>query len=322
MRDFSMKIVVMDRSSVGDDTCVDGFYRFGEVEQHYSTPNELVAERVKDADIIVNNKNLLNEASLKDAQNVKLICQLATGYDNVDVEYCRQRGIKVANVRNYSTAAVVQHTIALALSVLENIPYYDDYVKSGAYASQPRFSHYGSLFYDLEGKTWGIIGMGNIGRGVAKVAEALGCKVIFYSASGNSTCTDYERVEFDELLARADVLSLHCPLSERTKHIINADALHKMKKEAILVNVARGAVVDTKALSDALLEGQIRGAGLDVFEKEPMVPDDSLLAVKDTGRLQMTPHMAWASIEARQRCVDETCLNIEAFLQGKERNLV
>lgn len=317
-----MKIVVMDRSSVGDDACVDGFSKYGEVELYYSTPNELVAERAKDADIIINNKNLLNENSLKDAKNVKLICQLATGYDNVDVEYCKSRGIRVANVRNYSTAAVVQHTIALALSVLENIPYYDEYVKSGAYASQPRFSHYGKIFYDLEGKTWGIIGMGNIGKGVAKVAEALGCKVIFYSASGNSSCTEYERVEFDELLARADVLSLHCPLSDRTKHIINKEALGKMKKSAILVNVARGAVVDTKALAEALQNGEIRGAGLDVFEKEPMVPDDSLLAVKDTGLLQMTPHMAWASTEARQRCVDETCLNVEAFLNGEERNLV
>ena len=146
--------------------------------------------------------------------------------------------------------------------------------------------------------------------------------MIFYSASGNSTCTEYERVEFDELLARADVLSLHCPLSDRTRHIINKDALCKMKKSAILVNVARGAVVDTKALAEALQNGEIRGAGLDVFEKEPMVPDDSLLAVKDTGLLQMTPHMAWASTEARQRCVDETCLNVEAFLNGEERNLV
>lgn len=317
-----MKIVVMDRSSVGDDTSVDGFSQFGEVELYYSTPNELVAERAREADIIINNKNLLNEASLKDARNVKLICQLATGYDNVDVEYCRQRGIRVVNVRNYSTAAVVQHTIALALSVLENIPYYDEYVKSGAYASQPRFSHYGKIFYDLEGKTWGIIGMGNIGRGVAKVAEALGCKVIFYSASGSSTCTEYERVEFDELLARADVLSLHCPLSDRTKHIIDEEALGRMKKDAILINVARGAVVDTKALAKALLAGQIRGAGLDVFEKEPMSPEDDLLAVTDTGRLQMTPHMAWASTEARQRCVDETCMNIEAFLSGEERNVV
>ena len=233
-----MKIVVMDRSSVGEDISVEGFSKYGEVELYYSTPNELVAERAADADIIINNKNLLNEASLKDAKHVKLICQLATGYDNVDVEYCRQRGIRVVNVRNYSTAAVVQHTIALALSVLENIPYYDDYVKTGAYAAQPRFSHYGKTYYELDGKTWGIIGMGNIGRGVAKVAEALGCKVIFYSASGCSTCTEYERVEFEELLARADVLSLHCPLSERTKHIINAEALRSLKKEAILINVS------------------------------------------------------------------------------------
>lgn len=317
-----MKIVVLDRGSVGEDVSVVPFKALGEINFYSNTKNEEVAERIKEADIVVSNKNLLNEASLKDAENVKLICQLATGYDNVDVEYCRQRGIGVCNVRNYSTAAVVQHTIALALSVLENIPYYDNYVKDGSYGAQPRFSYYGKIFYELEGKTWGIIGMGNIGRGVAKVAEALGCKVIFYSASGNSTCTEYERVEFEELLNRSDILSLHCPLSERTRHLIDMDALKKMKSSAILINVARGAVVNTDDLAEALKQGIIRGAGLDVFAKEPIASEDALLEIKDSGKLQMTPHMAWASIEARTRCVTETCKNIEAFLEGEQRNRV
>lgn len=317
-----MKIVVLDRTSVGEDVSVDGLKRYGEVAFYNNTPDGLVAERVADADIVVANKSLLNENSLKDAKRLKLICELATGYDNVDTAYCRERGIRLVNVRNYSTAAVVQHTIALALSVLENVPYYDGFVKSGAYAAQGRFSHYTKTYYELEGKTWGIIGMGNIGKGVARVAEALGCRVIFYSASGKSTCTEYERVDFETLLEESDILSLHCPLSDRTRHIIDVAALKKMKRSAILVNVARGPVVDTAALAEALKEGEIRGAGLDVFEKEPIRENDPLLSLKDTGILQMTPHMAWASIEARTRCVTETCKNIEAFLNGEERNVI
>lgn len=317
-----MKIVVLDRTSVGEDISVEEMKKYGEVVFYNSTPDDRVAERIADADIVVANKNPINEMSLKDARNVKLVCQFATGYDNVDIGYCKSRGIRVVNVRNYSTAAVAQHTIALALSVLENLPYYDEYVKSGAYGQQERFAHFGKIYYELEGKTWGIIGMGNIGRSVARVAEALGCSVIFYSASGKSTCTDYEQVDLDTLLARSDVLSLHCPLSERTRHIMDAAAFEKMKRSAILINVARGAVVDTVALAQALREGQIRGAGIDVFEKEPMRADDALLSLRDTGVLQLTPHMAWASLEARTRCVTETCRNIEAFLNGQERNVV
>lgn len=317
-----MKIVVLERSSVGEDVSVDEFQKYGEVTYYNVTSNDEVAERIADADIVVSNKAKLDAGTMDGAGSVKLVCQFATGYDNVDIEYCRSRGIRVVNVRNYSTAAVVQHTIALALSVLENLPYYDEYVRSGAYARQTRFTHYEKTFWELEGKTWGIVGMGNIGRRVAAAAQALGCRIIFYSASGKSACRDYEQVDFDGLLQRSDILSLHCPLSDRTRHLMDASAFERMKKEAILINVARGAVVDTRALAEALMAGKIRGAGLDVFEKEPMSLDDLLLAVADTGKLQMTPHMAWASTEARERCVSETCKNIEAFLAGEERNVV
>lgn len=317
-----MKIVVLDRTSVGEDISVEAMRQYGDVTFYNNTPDELVAERIAHADIVVANKNPINELTLRDAGRLRLVCQFATGYDNVDTAFCKSRGIRVVNVRNYSTAAVVQHTIALALSVLENVPYYDGYVKSGAYAAQPRFAHFSKTFYELDKKTWGIIGMGNIGRGVAKVAQALGCRVIFYSASGKSSCTDFERVSFDMLLAEADVISLHCPLSERTRHLMDDTAFAKMKTSAILINVARGAVVDTEALCRALSAGRIRGAGLDVFEKEPMRTDDRLLALQDTGVLQMTPHMAWASTEARMRCVAETCKNIEAFQNGQERNVI
>lgn len=317
-----MKLVVLERNSVGTDVDVSCFERFGEVEYYPNTVAENTAERVKDADIVIVNKAPMNENTLKDAPNVKLICLFATGFDNVDLAYCKSRGIKVANVVNYSTAAVVQHTILLALALEEKLVHYDNYVKSGEYGAQDRFSNFDRPFGELDGKTWGIVGMGNIGRGVAKVAQALGCKVIFYSASGKSTCTDYTRVAFDELLSQSDILSLHCPLSDRTRGLINKEAFSKMKKSAILVNVARGPVVDTQALYDTLTQGQIAAAGLDVLEKEPISRDNPLNEIKDSTKLIITPHLAWASTEARERLVDEVVKNIQAFLDGEDRNVV
>lgn len=317
-----MKLVVLERNSVGTDVDVSCFERFGEVEYYPNTVAENTAERVKDADIVIANKAPMNESTLKDAPDVKLICLFATGFDNVDLDYCKSRGIKVANVVNYSTAAVVQHTLMLALALEEKLAFYDDYVKSDTYANQDRFSNFDRPFGEFEGKTWGIVGMGNIGCGVARVAQALGCKVIFYSASGNSTCTEYERVELDTLLAQSDILSLHCPLSDRTRGLINKEAFARMKKSAILVNVARGPVVDTQALYEALTEGQIAAAGLDVLEKEPISKDNPLGNIKDSTKLIITPHMAWASTEARERLVSEVSKNIEAFLGGEDRNIV
>lgn len=317
-----MKLVILERNSVGTDVDVSCFEKFGEVTCYPNTVAANTAERVKDADIILANKAPLNESTLKDAPNVKLICLLATGFDNVDLAYCKSRGIKVTNVVNYCTSTVAQHTLLLALALSEKIAFYDDYVKSGAYSAQDRFSNFDRTFYDLEGKTWGIIGMGTIGRRVAGLAQAFGCRVIFYSASGKSTCTDYERVEFDTLLQESDILSLHCPLSDRTRGLINKDALSKMKETAILVNVARGPVVDTQALYDALVTDQIAGAGLDVLEQEPMAKDNPLAQIKDSTKLIITPHMAWASLESRTRLVDEVVKNIEAFLAGENRNVV
>lgn len=317
-----MKLVILERNSVGTDVDVSCFEKFGEVTCYPNTVAANTSERVKDADIILANKAPLNESTLKDAPNVKLICLLATGFDNVDLAYCKSRSIKVTNVVNYCTSTVAQHTLLLALALSEKIAFYDDYVKSGAYSAQDRFSNFDRTFYDLEGKTWGIIGMGTIGRRVAGLAQAFGCRVIFYSASGKSTCTDYERVEFDTLLQESDILSLHCPLSDRTRGLINKDALSKMKETAILVNVARGPVVDTRALCDALVTDQIAGAGLDVLEQEPMAKDNPLAQIKDSTKLIITPHMAWASLESRTRLVDEVVKNIEAFLAGENRNVV
>ncbi len=318
-----MKIVILERNSVGTDVSVDCISEFGEVTSYANTVTvEEVKQRVKDADIVIANKSPLNEETLKDAPNVKLICEFATGFDNCDLAYCKSRGIKVTNVRDYCTAMVAQHTFAMALALSEKLFHYDKYVKSGEYSAQDRFSNFDIPFYELEGKTWGIIGMGNIGRRVAKIAEAFGCKVIFYSVTGKSSCTDYQQVEMDTLLAESDFLSLHCPLSDLTRNLIDAAALKKMKNTAILINVARGRVVDNTALYHALVEGEIGAAGLDVVEIEPLELSNPLSKLKDSNKLIITPHLAWASVEARTRCVWGAHENIAAFLRGEDRNVV
>ena len=317
-----MKIVVLERNSVGTDIPVS-YDDLGEVIYYDNTVTaEEVAERVKEADIIVTNKAPINEVSLKDAPNVKLVCVFATGYDTIDTQYCKSRGIPVCNVVDYSTAMVAQHTFALAIYVSQKLRHYDDYVKSGAYAAQSRFSNFDVPFNELEGKTWGIIGMGNIGRRVARIAESFGCKVIFHSVTGHSKVTEYEQVDFDTLLTESDYLSLHCPLSDITRNLIDAKALSKMKKSAILINVSRGAVVNNHDLYEALENGTIAGAGLDVVEKEPITVDNPLGKIMDSNKLIITPHLAWASVEARTRCVDGVRLNIEAFQRGELRNVV
>jgi glycerate dehydrogenase len=276
---------------------------------------EETRERIKDADVVIGNKAPLNESTLAGSK-VKLISDFSTGYDNIDTAYCKENGICVCNIQNYCTAAVAQHTIALTMYLLEHLPHYDHYVKDGTYASQDRFSNFDLRFTELEGKTWGIVGMGHIGRKVAQIVEAMGCKVVFYSASGNSSVTEYTRVDFDTLLKDCDFISIHCPLSERTRNLFDADAFSKMKNSAILINVARGPIIHTQALYDALTNGEIAAAGLDVLEQEPISKDNPLGQIQDSNKLIITPHLAWASVEARQRCVDQVYENIQNFLKG------
>lgn len=317
-----MKIVILERSSVGMDVSVDAFNELGNVTVYNNTAYEEINERVQNADIIIANKSKLNAETLKDADNVKLICEFATGYDNVDLDYCKEKGIGVCNVRNYSTEMVAQHTFALAFYLSEKLEHYDRFVKSGQYGKQKRFSNFDIPFNELAGKTWGIVGMGNIGKKVASIAKAFGCRVIFYSVTGNSTVTEYERVDFDTLLKESDYLSLHCPLSDLTRNLIDEEALSKMKKSAILINVARGPVVDQQALYEALIMEEIAGAGLDVLTVEPIASDNPLGKFQDSNRLIITPHLAWASVEARERCVSLTYDNIQAFINGEQKNRV
>ncbi len=317
-----MKIVMLDRNSLGMDMDISIFEKLGDFQAYNVAEREDCRRWIEDADVVIFNKTVMDADMLAQAKSVRLLCVTATGYDNIDLEYARKKGIAVANVRDYSTPAVAQHTFALALYVLEKISYYDHYVKSGAYSSQLGFSNFDEKFYELEGKTWGIVGMGNIGRKVAGIAKAFGCRVIFYSASGKNSSTDYERVELDALLAESDILSLHCPLTERTRNLINRDTLAKMKPSAILINVARGPVVNDEDLCEALENGVIAGAGLDVLGREPMEKNNPLGRIKDSRKLLITPHMAWASVEARTRCLLEVYKNIEAFAAGRARNRI
>lgn len=318
-----MKLVILERDTYGNDIDFDALEALvDEVVAYPVTAQEDVARRVQDADFVLVNKLLMQKSSLSGAKNLKLLLEGATGYNNIDLDYVRSRGLGAANVAGYSVQIVPQHTFALYLSLSEHIAHFDHYVKSGAYSRSGVFSHFMPSFTELEGKTWGIVGLGNIGKRVARIAKAFGCRVIYYSTSGRNNNPDYAQVDFDTLLKESDVVSIHAPLNADTKGLFNAAAFAKMKPSAVLINVGRGPIVDEPALVDALNNGQIAGAGLDVMETEPLPADSPLFNVKDPDKLLMTPHMAWASVEARQRLVNEVALNLKAFLGGERRNRV
>lgn len=317
-----MNIVLLERDTLGKDISLDCFNELGNVTSYDQTKPEEIAERIKDADIVMINKSPMNESTLSDAKNVKYIGEFATGFDNVDTQYCKNHGIRVTNVSGYSTDAVAQHTFAMTLYVLEHLRHYDEYVKSGEYCKSPGFSYFGNTFTEIAGKTWGIMGLGNIGKKVAGIAKAFGANVIYYSTTGNHLDSEYKQVSLDELLETSDILSIHCPLTEKTKYIINKDTLSKMKPSAILINAGRGPIVNNADLYEALENKVIAGAGLDVLDGEPMREDNPLRKFQDSDRLIITPHMAWASVEARKRCVNEAFKNVEAFIRGEDRNVI
>ena len=311
-----MKIVFLDAKTIGEDIDLSGFDRFGEVIKYgFSTPEE-ARERTKDADVIVLNKVTINEASIGEAKNLKLVCVTATGTNNLDKEYLDQKGIAWRNVAGYSTETVAQHTFALLFYLLEKLHYYDEYVKSEKYVGDTTFTHFTNTFHEISGKTWGIIGLGNIGRRVADIAKAFGCRVIYYSTSGKNTQDGYERVDFDTLLKESDVVSVHAPLDENTEGLMNAAAFEKMKSTAIFLNLGRGPIVVEQDLADALRRNSIAAAGLDVLSVEPMSVHNPLREIKDSERLVITPHIAWASVEARTRLMKIIEGQIEEFFQS------
>ena len=317
-----MKIVFLETNSLGEDISLSKFEDLGEVITYESTAEESVLERVRDADIVVVNKVLMNASALEGAEHVKMIAVTATGTNNIDWEYVERKGIVVTNVAGYSTDAVAQHTFALLFYILHRLNYYDRYVKEGGYFDSPCFSHFEERFFELRGKTWGIVGLGAIGRQVAGIAAAFGCQVVYYSTTGKNADREYVRVDWDTLLGESDIISLHAPLTEATEGMMNLEAFQKMKHSAILINVARGALVVEEDLAKALEEGMIAGAGADVLSVEPMRKDNPLFRIQDSGKLIITPHIGWAPKETRERLMEEVYQNIKAFQRGEKRNVV
>ncbi len=317
-----MNIVVLDRMALGDDIDMSIFEKLGKLTIYERTAPEEVVDRLKDADALLTNKVVIGKAEMDRLPKLRYIGINATGTNNIDLAYAAKKNIAVTNVKSYSTDSVVQHTFALLFYVYEKLRHYDDFVKQGKYSDYGCFTYFGERFAQLSGKTWGIIGLGEIGRKVADIAKAFGCHVVYYSTSGKNSNPDYERAEFDELLRSSDIISIHAPLNDRTQNLMNRAAFEKMKPEAVLINVGRGPIVNESDLLWALNENKIAAAGLDVLSVEPMRKDNPLYGYKDSNRLIITPHIAWATNEARKRLVDEAYLNLEAFICGKERNRV
>lgn len=308
-----MKIVFLDVKSIGEDIDLSGYEKLGDVVKYDFSTEQESSERVADADVIILNKVPVNERSIGTAKNLKLVCVTATGTNNLDKEYLKERGIAWRNVAGYSTESVAQHTFAMLFYLLEHLPYYDGYVKSEKYVADRLFTHFDKKFSEINGKTWGIIGMGAIGRRVAEIAKLFGCSVVYYSTTGKNNQQDYERVSFEELLEQSDIVSVHAPLTPETENLMDKAAFSRMKKSAIFLNLGRGPIVAEQDLADALNEGEIRAAGLDVLCAEPMSADNPLKKIKDSDKLLITPHIAWASLEARTRLMEIILGQVEEF---------
>jgi len=315
------KIVVLDGKTLGNVDYIR-LNEFGQVIYYDLTLKEEVAERIKDANIVLTNKVGLNKENLRNATQLELICEMATGYNNIDIDYAKERNIAVTNVTGYSTTTVAQHTFAMLLHLYDNINYFDNFIKSGEYSKSEMFTNLEMPYKDLCGKIWGIIGLGNIGKRVAKIAQAFGARVVYYSTSGKNADSDYARVEFDSLLKQCDIISIHAPLNEKTEGLMNYEAFTKMKKDSVLINVARGPIVVDEDLARAIDEEIIGGAALDVFKVEPIPAENPLLKVKNKRRLVLTPHIAWASEEARNRLFTDLLENISAYNRSEIRNRV
>lgn len=309
-----MKLVFLDTKTIGEDIDLSSYDALGEVVKYGFSTLEEIPERVKDADVLIVNKIAINEQTIGNAKNLKLVCVTATGTNNLDKEYLKKRGIAWRNVAGYSTESVTQHTFALLFYLLEKMRYYDDYVKDEKYINDTVFTHFAEHFNEVNGKTWGIIGLGTIGRRVADIAKAFGARVIYYSASGSPAQEGYEQVDFETLLTTSDIVSVHAPLNEYTKDLMDREAFAKMKKTAIFLNLGRGPIVVEQDLYEALETGEIAAAGLDVLCEEPMSETNPLAKIKDSKKLIITPHIAWASVEARNRLMQIIVEQIREFL--------
>ena len=314
-----LTVVVLDASTLGDDLDLTPLQALGEVKVYQTSTPEEIAIRIADADILMQNKAKLTADLLAKATKLKVICEAATGFDNIDVAYCREHGIAVTNVPGYSTQCVAQITFTLALSLITHLPQYTSFVQSGEYTASGVANRLSPAFCELYGKTWGIVGYGNIGKQVGKIAEAFGCNVIVHKRTPEE---GVRCVDIDTLCRESDVISLHTPLNDGTRGLIGRAQLDMMKKNAILVNVARGAVTDEEAVADALLSGKLAGFGCDVYSAEPFPAEHPIDRIKDLPNVCLTPHIAWGGYETRVRLLDEMIKNAQAFFRGEKRNRV
>lgn len=304
-----MKMVFLDAATMGDVSFAP-LERLGSLLCYDSSTPEEALERVSDCDVLIVNKVRVTPELIDAARDLKLICETATGVNNIDIEYAAKKGIPVRNVAGYSTPTVAQATFMHILSLVGGAPYFDDAVKSGRYSASGMFTDVSVNWWELAGKTIGIIGMGNIGRKVAQIAEAFGMKVCYFSTSGTSHCKDYPSLPLEQLLAQADIVSVHAPLNERTDALIGEKELAMMKPSAYIVNMGRGGIVVEEALVKAVDEGVIAGAALDVYSVEPLPEDCCYLKARHPERFRFAPHVAWASEEARARLLGMVAENI------------
>ncbi len=307
-----MQIVFLDRKTLGHDVKLESFNKFGDITTYESTKPEETLQRVQDAQVVVTNKVVIDK-NIIDNSSVKLICVAATGMNNIDLEYAKQKGIIVKNVSGYSTASVAQFTLSFALQFIQKIGFYDGYVKSGGWEDSDIFTNLDQPFYELDGKKWGIIGLGTIGKKVAQIASSFDCDVCYYSTSGKNNDSSYTQLPLEELLKSCDIISIHSPLNDATLDLISKTNLHLLKDKAILLNLGRGGIVNEQDISDHIDKREIYFA-TDVVTKEPIEKVSPLLKIKNKNRVLFTPHIAWASIEARQRLIGGIFKNINNFL--------
>ena len=314
-----MKIKILDRASMGMDIPVEDLRRFGELEVYNKPDDENLEKILSDAEAIIINKVKIDEKLLSLAPKLRFINVFATGYDNIDIASARARGIAVCNVPAYSTSSVCEYTVATVLALSTRLNSFNQFVRSGEYTASGVPNRLTPAFNEINGKTWGIIGYGNIGRAVGRVASAFGCKLL---VNKRVPMPEVQTVDIDTLCANSDIITVHCPLNEQTRGLINRERLSLMKKTCILVNEARGAVLDSDAVAEAIEKGRISAFGADVYEQEPFGNDHPFNRIKQLDNVLLTPHSAWAAYEARCRCLNIIMDNLTAFIEGKTLNRV
>ena len=314
-----MKIVVLDRNAIGEDTPLEGLMKIGEVAVYDKTEPTEISDRISDAECIVLNKVKITDDVIMSAKNLRLICVFATGYDNIDLAAARKCGVGVCNVPGYSTDSVALFTVANVLSLYTHLREYNEYVTSGEYSASGAPNKLTPVYHELRGKTWGIVGLGNIGKAVAKIAEAFGARVI---ANKRTPVSEYECVDIDTLCRESDIITIHCPLNDQSRNLIDAGRISLMRRDVVIVNEARGAVVNEHDVAEAIKKGMIGAFGSDVYSQEPFTTDHPFYEIKDFCNVLFTPHAAWGSYEARTRCIGIICDNILSYMSGGRNNRV